>query len=87
MRSGARRYLPGRRLAAHEVEQVRPLDLVELDGPRNRFEHVLGDAPDVASFELDEVLDADAGEKRHLLAPQLGDPSPARRRATQPAQG
>jgi hypothetical protein len=63
--------------SADEVEQVRPLDLVQLEGPRDRFEHVFGDAPDVATFELRVVLDADARQERHLLAPQPGDPSPA----------
>jgi hypothetical protein len=56
---------------------VRPLDLVELEGPRDRFEHIFGDAPHGASFELDVVLDADVGEEGHLLAPQPGNPSPA----------
>jgi hypothetical protein len=31
---------------------VRPLDVVELEGSRDRLEHVFGDAPDVAAFEL-----------------------------------
>jgi hypothetical protein len=61
----------------HEVEEVGPLDIVELKGSRDRFEHIFGDAPDVAAFELRVVLDADAREERHLLAPQPGDPSPA----------
>jgi hypothetical protein len=56
---------------------VRPFDLVELQGSRHSFEHILGDAPDVAAFELRVVLDADVGEERHLLAPQPRDPSPA----------
>src|SRR2546430_1190444 len=62
---------------ANEVEQVRPLDLVELQGRRYGFEHVFGDAQDLAAFQLRVVLDADAREERHLLAPQPGDPSPA----------
>jgi hypothetical protein len=55
---------------------VRPLHLVELEGPRDRFQHIFGHAPDVAAFELRVVLDADAGEKRDLLAPQTRDASP-----------
>jgi hypothetical protein len=61
---------------AHEVEEVRPLDLVELEGSRDRFEHIFGDASDVAAFELRVVLDADVGEERHLLASQPRDSSP-----------
>ena len=56
---------------------MRPLDLVELEGPRDGFEHVLGDTSHVAAFQLRVVLDADARQQRHLLAPQPGDPSPA----------
>jgi hypothetical protein len=56
---------------------VRPLDLVELEGAGDPLEHIFGDAPDLAAFELRVVLDADVGEERHLLASQPGDPSPA----------
>ena len=62
---------------AHEVKQMRPLDLVQLEGAGDRFEHIFGEAPDVAAFQLRVVLDADVSEERHLLAPQAGDPSPA----------
>ena len=47
-----------------------PLDVVELQGPHDRLEHVLGDAAHFASLQLRVVLDADSGELRHLLAPQ-----------------
>ena len=49
---------------------MRPLHLVELQGPCERLEHGLGDAGDVAALEPRVVVDADAGEHRDLLPPK-----------------
>ena len=62
---------------ADQVEQVGAFDVVELQGAGDGFEDVLGDAADVAAFELRVVLDADPGEHRHLLAAQPGDAAAA----------
>ena len=51
--------------------------LVELQGPDDAFEHVLGDAVGVAALEAGVVLDADPGEHRHLFAAQALDPAVA----------
>ena len=55
---------------AREVEQVRPLGLVELQRPRERLEDGVGDTAHVAALEPGVVVDADAGEQRDLLAAQ-----------------
>ena len=58
---------------AREVEQVRALGVVELQRPRERLEHGLGDTARVAALEPGVVVDADAGEQRDLLAAQARD--------------
>src|SRR5690242_19970054 len=55
-------------LCAGQVEEMRPLWLVELEGSRNRVEHLLGNARGVAALEARVVVDADAGEESDLLA-------------------
>ena len=67
--SSLRRRLRG----AREVEQVRVLGVVELQRPRERLEHRVGDAGGVAAFETGVVVDADAGEDRDFFAAKAGD--------------
>jgi hypothetical protein len=55
-----------------EVEQVRALGVVELQRPRQRFEHALRDTVHVAPLQAGVVGDADAGEHGDLLAAQPG---------------
>ena len=57
---------------AREVEQVRPLRLVELQRAGECLEHRLGDAARVAALEPGVVVDADSGEQRDLLAAKPG---------------
>jgi hypothetical protein len=57
----------GRRLRAREIEEMRPLRLVELQRTRERLEHGLGDAARVAVLELRAVGDAGPGEQRDLF--------------------
>jgi hypothetical protein len=81
----ARPHLLGRLRAAarwsllrgvDQVEQVGPLDIVEMQRVGDGVEDVVGDAANGAAFELRVVLDADPGEHRHFLAP---DPEARRR--------
>jgi hypothetical protein len=83
----------GRAGGAHEVEQMRALDIVELQRPGYRLKHVFRDAAGVPAFELGVVVDADPGEHSDFLAAQTrhapvpavgdqagllrGDPGPA----------
>ena len=55
---------------AGEVEEVGALGVVELKRAGERLEHELGDAADVAALQALVVLDADAGQRGDLLAPQ-----------------
>ena len=65
----ARRAGDRRRIRrAREVEQVRRLGLVELQGAGERVEHAVGDAGQIAPLESRVVVDADAGEQRHLFS-------------------
>ncbi len=59
---------------AGEIEEVHPLDLVELQRHGDAVEDVVGDAAEVPPFEPDVVLVADPGEQRHFLAAQPGNP-------------
>ena len=52
-----------------EVEQVDALGLVELKRAGHTLEDSVGGAGEVPAFHADVVVDADAGEERHLLAP------------------
>jgi hypothetical protein len=62
---------------AREIEEVRALGLVELERPRQRLEHELGDAADLAALQPPVVVGADAGQGGDLLAAQPGHPAPA----------
>jgi hypothetical protein len=62
---------------AGEVEEVRPLGLIELQGAGERLEHAVGDALHVTALDPGVVGDADAGQDGDLLATQLGDPAAA----------
>jgi hypothetical protein len=53
---------------------VRRLGLVELQRPSDRTEHLVGDAAEVAALQPGVVVDAHAGDHRHLFAPQAGHP-------------
>src|ERR687897_2423447 len=65
---------PSARLArAGEVGEVDTLCLVELQRPRKRFEHGLGDTGEVAALEPRVVVDAHAGEERDLFPPEPGN--------------
>ena len=57
---------------AGEVEQVRALGVVELQGAGDGVEHGGGGAGDRAALELGVVLHADAGERGDLAAAQAG---------------
>jgi hypothetical protein len=59
------------RRGARQVEQVLPLDVVEPLGLRDRVEHALGSAAQVAALEPG-VVHAHPGECRRLLAAQAG---------------
>ena len=50
------------------------LCLVELQRPRKRFEHGLGDTGEVAALEPRVVVDAHAGEERDLLPAEPRNP-------------
>ena len=47
--------------------------VVELQRPRERLEHGVGDSSGVAAFEAGVVVDADAGEQRHFFPAKTGD--------------
>ena len=49
------------------------LGIVELEGTRDRVEHRLRGAGEIAAFQPGVVLDADAGEQRDLGAAKTGD--------------
>ena len=49
------------------------LGLVELQRPRERLEHGVGDTARVAALEPRVVVDADAGEQRDLFPAQARD--------------
>jgi hypothetical protein len=63
---------PGARIHAGEVEQMLALGVVELQRPRDRIQHALGGAADVAALQLGVVVEADVGEHGDLFAPQAG---------------
>ena len=50
-----------------------PLGLVELQRGGERLQNLLGGTAQIATLELGVVVDADAGEQGHLLAPQASD--------------
>jgi hypothetical protein len=49
--------------------------VVELEGPRERSEDLFGGVLVASLLEAHVVVDAHAGQQRHLLAPQPGDPA------------
>jgi Alcohol dehydrogenase GroES-like domain len=55
---------------AGQIEEVRALGVIELECTRERVQHELGDAADVAAFQALVVLDAHPGERGDLLAAQ-----------------
>ena len=60
---------------ARQVEQVRALGVVQLQGAGDSVQDGGGGSGDRAALELGVVLHADAGEGRHLSAAQPRDPS------------
>jgi hypothetical protein len=62
---------------AGEIEEMRALGLVELQGPGERFEHAVGDAVDVPTLDPGVVGDAEASQDGDLLASQAGDAAAA----------
>jgi hypothetical protein len=54
---------------AREVEEVRALGVVELERSRQGVEYRFGRSGGVAALEAGVVVDADAGEQRHLFPP------------------
>ena len=70
-----------------EVEQVRALGVVELEGTGEGVEHGGGDAADGAALQLGVVLHADPGEGGDLAAAQTRDAAGADVRACRPAAG
>src|ERR1700760_2460554 len=58
---------------AGQVEQVRPLGLVQAERARDRFEDTLGNAGQVAALHPVVVVDADPGQGRDLFAPESRD--------------
>ena len=70
-----------------EVREVVALRLVELERVGDRLEDAVRDAARVAPLQARVVLDADAGEQRHLLAAEAGDPSLAAERRQPGALG
>ena len=57
-----------------QVEQVRLLRLVQLQGPGQGVQHAFRDSAQVAALEPGVVVDAHPGEQRDLLAAEPGDP-------------
>ena len=57
-----------------EVEQVRSLCVVELQGACDRVEHLRGHTSQGTSLHLGVVLDADPRQRRHLDPAQPGNP-------------
>ena len=68
--TGRDRFGSDRIGGAGEIEEVGALGVVELERPGEPFQDELGDAADVAAFQALVVLDADAGQRGDLLAPQ-----------------
>ena len=58
--------------SAGEIEQVRALRLVELQGAGERSEDAVGDAGHVAALDPGVIGDADASQDGDLLAAQPG---------------
>ena len=73
LRGPATRACGRRARRSCEVEQMRPLRLVELKPTGERLQHGLRDALEVPALEAGVVVDADAGEHRDLLAAQPGN--------------
>ncbi len=65
LRAGVRR--------AGEVEQVRPLGLVQLQRPRDRLQDAFRGAGEVPALEVGVVVDAHPGEQRRLFPAEPGD--------------
>ena len=51
---------------------MRTLGVVELERPRERFEHKLGDAADLAALQAPVVVRTDARQRRDLLTTKPG---------------
>src|SRR6516162_4205366 len=62
---------------AGQVVQVVAFGLGELKSAGKSVQHALGDAGQVAAFELVVVVDAHPSQQGHLLAAQPGDPPAA----------
>jgi NAD(P)-dependent dehydrogenase (short-subunit alcohol dehydrogenase family) len=75
LRGGPAARRAGRGSGADQVEQMRPLSLIELQGVRDAVDDAVGDAGGVAALEPDVVLAGDAGEDGDLIAAQARDPS------------
>jgi hypothetical protein len=58
---------------ADEIEQVGVFGFVELERLTDGLEDALGDSPRVPALEPGVLLDADACDQRHFLAPKPGD--------------
>ncbi len=72
--AGLRRLPVARSLrGAGQVEEMRPLGLVEAERARDRFEDTLRNARQVAALHPVVVVDADPGQGRDLLAPESRD--------------
>ena len=56
-----------------QVEQVRPLRLVQLQRLREGFQDSLGHSGEVSAFQPGVILDTDPGQHGDLAAPQSGD--------------
>ena len=53
-----------------EIGEVGSFSVVELQGPGDGIEHLLGSARQVTAFDLGVVLNADPGERGDLAAAQ-----------------
>ena len=74
LRGGPAARRAGAASGADQVEQMRPLGLIELQCVRDAVDDALGDAGGVAALEPGVVLAGDAGEDGDLLAAQARDP-------------
>ncbi len=72
----ARRAMPApqqRRCGAGQVEQVRALGLIQLQGAGECVKDGVGGAAGVAAFQAGVVVDAEPGQQRDLLPAEPGD--------------
>ena len=58
---------------ARKVEEMRPLGIIELQRTRQRLQDAFRDSVHVPPLEAGVVVDADAGQDRHLLAAEPWD--------------